>query len=86
MALSDKQKLMRKIQDEAFALVDVMLYLDSHPDCKEALSYFKKHRAMKEKLVEDFEKTYGPITAEGVLSDDRWTWSTCAFPWERGES
>lgn len=86
MAISDKQKLMRKIQDQSFVLVDVMLYLDSHPDCKEALSYYHKHKELKEKLVKEFENTYGPLTAMGVVSDDRWTWSTCAFPWERGES
>ncbi len=86
MALSDKQKLMRKIQDQAFVLYDVMLYLDSHPTCKEALEYYHKHREMKEKLIEEYERTYGPITAMGVVNEGKWTWSTCAFPWERGES
>lgn len=63
-----------------------MLYLDSHPDCQEALEYYRKHRDMLKKAVEEYENTYGPLTALGVSDKNRWTWATTAFPWERGES
>lgn len=86
MALSDKQKLMRKIQAQSFVLVDVSLYLDSHPNCKNALDFYHKHKAIKEKLIKEYERNYGPFTAMGVEDTDKWTWSTTAFPWERGES
>ena len=37
----NREKLMREIQEVSFALVDLNLFLDSHPDCKVALDYFK---------------------------------------------
>lgn len=86
MALSDKQLLQRKIQTYSFTLTDIILYLDSHPECQEGLKYYHKHKKIYEKAVEEYEKTYGPLTALGVCDNDKWTWATTAFPWERGES
>ena len=37
----NKEKLMREIQEVGFALVDLNLFLDSHPDNKLALDFFE---------------------------------------------
>ena len=87
MALSDKQIMQKKIQAYEFTLTDVILYLDSHPNCPDGLEYYRKHKAMLEKAVAEYEKTYGPLTAMGVCDDEKkWTWATTAFPWERSEN
>ncbi len=70
----------------SFTLTDVMLYLDSHPDCQDALDYYHKHKQMLEQSVKEYEDTYGPLTAMGVNDKNNWTWVTTAFPWEVGES
>ena len=47
--LSEKERLLRKIQACSFALVEANLYLDSHPTCRDGLAYFARHKAEKEK-------------------------------------
>ena len=73
--LSEKERLLRKIQACSFALVEANLYLDSHPTCRDGLAYFARHKAEKEKLV--------PLTITQNNSSKKWEWVTSPFPWER---
>ncbi|ADU21494.1 spore coat protein CotJB [Ruminococcus albus] len=84
--LNDKQKLMRRIQQNSFALTEAVLYLDSHPTCKMGLEYFRKHKAEKEKLEKEYNEKYGPLTAESSEGTNKWEWVMRPFPWERGEN
>ena len=69
--LSEKERLLRKIQACSFALVEANLYLDSHPTCRDGLAYFARHKAEKEKLIAQYN------------SSKKWEWVTSPFPWER---
>lgn len=84
--LSEKQKLLRRLQAARFAIVEINLYLDSHPICQEGLRYFREKRTELKKLTEEYEEKYGPITAAASPATERWDWVSTAFPWERGES
>lgn len=86
MAESDKQRLLRRLQSARFAVIDVSLYLDSHPTCQEGLKYFREKRELAEKLTKEYEEAYGPITSSASCAEERWDWVCTAFPWERGES
>ena len=46
--MPDRDSLMKKIQTYDFYLVDLHLFLDSHPNCKEALEYFKKYKELSD--------------------------------------
>lgn len=84
--LSEKQKLLRRLQAARFAMVEINLYLDSHPTCQEGLRYFREKREETEKLTREYESKYGPLTAAASCAEERWEWTATAFPWERGES
>lgn len=86
MAMSEKQRLMRKVQATTFALVEANLYLDSHPTCRNGLEYFEQHKAEHEKAVKEYEEKFGPLTAGASNNPKRWEWVSTPFPWERGES
>ena len=45
--LSEKERLLRKIQACSFALVEANLYLDSHPTCRDGLAYFARLQGRK---------------------------------------
>ncbi len=83
---TEKQRLMRKVQAEQFAVVEANLYLDSHPTCRNGLEYFETHKAAYEAAVKEYEEKYGPITLAGADCSKRWEWTSTPFPWERGES
>lgn len=86
MQMTEKQRLMRKVQAASFALVEANLYLDSHPTCKDGLAYFEKHKKAYDAAVKDYEKNYGPLTPHASDDPKKWEWVTKPFPWERGES
>lgn len=88
-ALSEKSKLLLKIQQLSFALVEANLYLDTHPTCEHGIAYFRKHREELEKVKEEYKKLYGPLTAASSVRDDdskKWDWVTTPFPWENERS
>lgn len=84
--LSEKQKLLRRLQAARFAIVEINLYLDSHPTCREGLRYFREKRGELNKLTEEYEEKYGPLTAASARAEERWDWVESPFPWERGQS
>lgn len=83
MALTDKQRLLRKVQSAGFALVEANLYLDSHPTCPSGLEYFAKYKTAYEEAVKEYEDRFGPLTITGADCSKRWEWVSEPFPWER---
>ena len=59
---NDRNALFRKIHECEFMMIDLGLYLDTHPDCVQALNAFQKHRASYEKHAAEYERLYGPLT------------------------
>ena len=47
---NEKAMIMKNIYELGFALVETMLYLDTHPDCKEAFIYYKKMEKMNVRI------------------------------------
>ena len=80
---NDKDRLLRRIQAEDFAVYEAVLYLDSHPKNKKALAFYDKHRNMAKALREEYECNYGPMTVMGVQSENEWTWVCRPWPWEK---
>lgn len=80
--MSEKMRLMKKIQMHDFAVVEAAQFLDTHPNDQKALNYYRQNRDMKQKAVEAYQEKYGPLTLNGVWSDNRWTWAETPWPWE----
>ena len=80
---NSRQLLMREIQIYSFALKDIQLYLDTHPNCMKALAFFKKYKALKKEAVEKYISLYGPLQYEQADDDSEWTWIKSPWPWER---
>ncbi len=73
--------LLRKIQELSFAKVECELFLDTHPDCRQALDYY--HRLVDELdgYLMEYQNTYGPLVATASMGD-RWTWVDGPWPWQ----
>lgn len=82
---NSKESLMRQIQQTEFAAYDLQLYLDTHPDCAEALELFTKLHATARSLRQDYENAYGPLRAANSPCDTPFAWNdTCyAWPWAK---
>lgn len=78
----NREKLMREIQEVNFALVDLNLYLDSHPDCKMALDFFRDMQIKYANLEAEYEMKFGPLTAFDTNTEQGWAWINGPWPWE----
>lgn len=81
----EKMALLYSIQELSFAAHDINLYLDMHPNDKNAISLYNNYNMEAKKLTIDYEKKYGPIN----LSDDEglsmipWSWINEPWPWNK---
>jgi spore coat protein JB len=79
---SPKQTLKDEISALSFAAVETNLYLDGHPNDKDALRYYKDTvRALSEKTAA-YEKEYGPLLAASSTGEKEFLWSTTPWPWQ----
>lgn len=76
----NKCSLMRSIQMADFALVESGLFLDSHPDCKNAREYYRHFKEIRDDAAKDYVKLYGPIEQMDYDGGD-WKWTDQPFPW-----
>lgn len=78
----EKMILLKKISQCEFMMIDLGLFLDTHPNCTEALENFRIHKKSYDRLVEEYERVYGPLTLYSVESEKYWTWISLPWPWE----
>lgn len=81
--MNDRRSLMRIIQKYDFALKELNLYLDTHPNCQRALAKYRKYLQLKNTAEDEFARKFGPINTEEVIDMNRWTWVDDPWPWER---
>ncbi len=72
------------INEVSFAAYDIMLYLDTHPDCQEALQHFRKYNELRNKALKLHAKSYGPLMTSSTDETDcsSWEWMMQPWPWE----
>lgn len=80
--MNERMALLKKISAYAFAAYDWNLYLDTHPDDRDAIAMFHKMAEKANQLKEEFEATYGPLTAQASNNMERWDWLDSPWPWE----
>lgn len=77
-----QQQQLLQLSEMAFAAHDLNLYLDNFPNDKEAIRMFNKYRNESNRLMEEYEKTYGPLViSSNSLNQTPWAWDS-RFPWE----
>lgn len=84
-ACRSKEQLYHYIAMLRFSLYDTALYLDTHPDCQEALSYYHQLNKLMREAEKEYARLFGPLSMKDVSSeDDYWKWSMQPWPWEGG--
>lgn len=81
---NEREKLLKEIRIASFAVVDSQLFLDTHPNCQEALEYHRKATIKRNEAYRKYEEMCGPLNI--YSEDDRgsWTWNASVWPWEGG--
>ena len=80
---SQKEELLYNILMHKFALTELNLYLDTHPNDSQMLNLYNKYLSDEKRLCREFEKSYGPLTIDSDnLGNNSWKWIKSPWPWE----
>lgn len=81
-----REELFNTINEISFAVNDMVLYLDTHPEDEAAISYFREKVMKRNEALKEYAAKYGPLTID--TADDsqscRWDWVLQPWPWEGG--
>lgn len=80
----NQAQLLHWIDMVSFAVVDISLYLDSHPQDEEALKYFDHYMDLRRTAMHAYAEKYGPLTIDTANPESYWTWAAQPLPWEGG--
>ncbi len=80
-----RKDLMDQINQYSFAINDIILFLDSHPNDQNAMEYFRKYRKLRMDALKEYDKYYAPLTLDTAAKDSLpWSWASEPWPWEGG--
>ena len=77
-----RREMIMKIRELDFAIVELALYLDTHPTDKKALCLHREYSKEVKELKDKYQKVYGPLTIKYPCN--KWRWLEEPWPWERG--
>ena len=67
-------ELANEIAATRFALIDLGMYLDTHPECAEALRLFSDYNRTYRDLCATYAGLFGPLTMTDVGEGRGWSW------------
>ena len=79
---SIRREMINKIKSLDFAIIELGLYLDTHPEDQRALCMHKEYSKQVKDLKDKYQKMYGPLTI--FYPCNKWRWLEEPWPWERG--
>jgi len=80
--MGNKEQLLNDINVVSFVLVELGLYLDTHPDDRSAVEYFSHYNRIRHQMVKDFSAKYYPLTMDMAGGGKEWRWGAAPLPWE----
>ena len=77
-----RRTMINEIRSLDFAINELALYLDTHPDDQKALCLHRKYCKEIRDLKDKSQKMFGPLTI--FYPCNKWRWLEEPWPWERG--
>ncbi|EST56230.1 protein CotJB [Brevibacillus panacihumi W25] len=76
-------ELLEQLQAIDFVLVELNLYLDTHPTDRNAIEQFNQQTEQRWAIAQEFESLYGPLLNFGhSYSGYPWQWNNVPWPWQ----
>ena len=78
-----RENMIKEIKCYQFAVIELALYLDTHPEDERALCLHRKYTRELKDLKDKYQKVYGPLSINYPCN--KWRWLEEPWPWERGD-
>lgn len=79
--MTERELLMRKIASTDFALIDLHLFLDTHPNNLNITKKIEDYEIKSRELRNEYERLFGPLTLSSE-EGNRWQWISNPWPWD----
>ncbi|WHH59389.1 spore coat protein CotJB [Petroclostridium sp. X23] len=76
-----RDEMLKQLSALDFMVIDLHLYLDTHPCDREALMKYNCVAMQANMLRNTYERMYGPINAYGPIHGYPWQWNNNPWPW-----
>lgn len=71
------------LQAVDFVLLELTLYLDTHPQDVIAIQQFNQFAEQRKPMLQAFEAEFGPMYTNGLsFSKQPWQWVESPWPWQ----
>ena len=77
-----RREMIEQIKCLNFAVIELGLYLDTHPEDQKALCMHREYCKQLKDLKDKYQKMYGPLSI--YYPCNKWRWLEEPWPWERG--
>ena len=74
--MPSREKLLAWIDQVSFAVVEMNLYLDTHPEDEDALAFFREKVELRKEALKQYAEQYGPLMSRSF------EWVMQPWPWE----
>jgi len=75
--------LMNDLMKVDFAIIELNLYLDTHPNDKKALDLYNEFVEQSNILRREYEEQHAPLTSTMSYSKYPWQWVQGEWPWNK---
>ncbi|MBS4209743.1 spore coat protein CotJB [Bacillus sp. FJAT-50079] len=76
-------KQLEELQTVDFVIVELTLYLDTHPNDQDAIQQYNTFVHKRKAIKRQFEKDFGALTNFGYsYSQYPWDWKEAPWPWQ----
>lgn len=82
--MSNREMMLKRISAMDFAIVELNLYMDTHPNDREVNEKLSQYKRKSEILKQEYEQKYGPLTPD-ESSKNHWGWIADPWPWNNDE-
>ena len=78
-----EQELLQKIMELDFYIIDLHLYLNTHPDDADAIGMYNDAVLQNRDLRAEYTQKYGMLTSNHCVSAVPWQWIDSPWPWQK---
>lgn len=83
--MNRQRQLLHEIDVLSFVVIELVLYLDTHPEDRDALRYFEYYKKMRSERSNEYAAEFGPLTiGQASGTGDVFEWAVQPWPWEGG--
>ena len=79
--MTERDMMLKKIGMLKFALVDVDLFLDTHPGDTDMIKKREEYERELTPLINSYEQKFGPLT-KAENTTNTWAWVKDPWPWD----